>query len=60
MTIQDIKDVEVELDRFQKRLKEAKVRYLESGDCMFYGCKESASLKRSALDLKSELTKITK
>lgn len=59
MTLEDILDVEYELKRFEKRLKIAKTKIAED----FYalrGCKETASLKRSAMDLKFELTKITR
>lgn len=59
MTLEDILDVEYELKRFEKRLKIAKTKIAE--DCYaLRGCKETASLKRSAMDLKFELTKITR
>lgn len=59
MTIETINEVEKELERFSKRLQEAKTR-IQGGD--YYpcsGCKQTGALKRSALDLKNELTKLT-
>lgn len=59
MKLKTIIEVEKELERFSKRLQEAKVR-IQGGD--YYpssGCKETGALKRSALDLKNELTKLT-
>lgn len=59
MILETINEVEMELVRFSKRLQNAKVR-IASGDYYKYsGCKETAALKRSALDLKNELTKLT-
>ena len=59
MKNKDIKSVEKETKRFLKRLKSMKKRAKEDSFA-FHGCKESGALKRSALDLKMELTKITK
>lgn len=59
MSDNDIKIVESELKRFSKRLADFKKRAKED-KFAYYGCKESGALKRSALDLKMELTKITK
>ena len=59
MTIETITEVEKEVFRFMKRIDAAKTR-IKSGD--YYpssGCKETGALKRSALDLKNELTKLT-
>lgn len=59
MTLETITIVEQEVHRFMKRLDDAKVR-ISSGDYYRYsGSKETGALKRSALDLKNELTKIT-
>ena len=60
MTIQDIKDVELELKRFSKKLKEVKERYKTDRNYMFFGCKETGAIKRAAIDLKNELTKLNK
>lgn len=60
MTIETIQEIEIELARFQKRLSEAKKRIQEDNYSRYSGCKETAALKRAALDLKNELTKITK
>jgi hypothetical protein len=53
-----IEGIQFELNRFQTRL----IEY--SNRAKYYkwaqrGCKESAALRRSAMDLKNELTKIT-
>lgn len=58
MTLEDILDVEYEVVRFQKKLVAAKKRVAED-EYALRGCKETATLKRAALDLKIELTKIT-
>jgi len=58
MTLETINEVEKELERFSKRLQEAKER-IEDDSYWGRGCKETAALKRSALDLKNELTKLT-
>lgn len=59
MTLETINEVEAELLRFQKRLKAAKERIQGDNYWIFSGSKETAALKRSALDLKNELTKLT-
>lgn len=60
MTIETIIEVEKELERFSKRLQEAKTRIQGDDYYPMSGCKETAALKRSALDLKNELTKLNK
>jgi hypothetical protein len=60
MTVKVILEVEQELIRFQKRLDAAKKRISEEGYHRWSGSKETAALKRSALDLKNELTKLNK
>lgn len=59
MKIEDLKDVSLELKRFEIKLKEA-IKRASVDDFFIYGCKESGAVKRAALDLKNELTKITK
>ena len=59
MTLEHINEVELELKRFEKRLKVAKERFTEDNYAK-YGCKESGALKRGAMDLKNELTKLTR
>ena len=59
MKLEDIKDIESELKRFNSRLKAVKKRINED-QYTLYGCKETGALRRAALDLKMELTKITK
>lgn len=54
-----INDIERETERFLNRLTLLKIRLIESKNSRLYQSMERASLKRSALDLKSELTKIT-
>ena len=53
-----LREVESELKRFAKKLKEAIVEQQEADE---YGGshKKYASVKRAALDLKNELTKLT-
>jgi hypothetical protein len=51
-------EVEAETNRFLTRLKEARFRF-NADQYGASGSKESAALRRSALDLKQELTKIT-
>ncbi len=60
MTLEDILDVEFEIVRFQKKMAAAKKRIAEEGEYTLRGCKETGALKRGALDLKNELTKITR
>ena len=52
-------EIKVEVKRFSKRLEEALNR-LRNDEMAKYGCKETGAVKRAALDLKNELTKITK
>lgn len=59
MDLKQILEVQKELKRFNKRLEEMIVR-AKADSYAFYGCKESGALKRGAMDLKNELTKITK
>jgi len=59
MTLEDILDVEFEIKRFEKRLKLLKQRIEVDGDWILRGCKETGAIKRGALDLKLELTKLT-
>lgn len=60
MTVKVILEVEAEIERFAKRLEAAKTRISEEGYHRWSGSKETAALKRGALDLKNELTKLTK
>jgi hypothetical protein len=59
MNLENIISVEQELIRFQKRIQEAKKRFKEDNNAE-YGCKESGALRRGALDLKNELTRLTR
>lgn len=58
LTIETLKDVEKETRRFLKKLKAAQDRFLNDSGAR-YGTKEGGAVRRSALDLKNELTKIT-
>lgn len=51
-------EVQKETERFLERLIAARNRFSQE-EYYIRGCKESAALKRAALDLKQELTKIT-
>lgn len=59
MQLNQIEEVELELIRFEKRLQEAKKKFIEDKYAP-YGCKESGALRRGAMDLKNELTKLTR
>lgn len=59
MTIDQINEVELEMKRFFKRLQEAKKRFAADRYAA-QGCKESGALRRGAIDLKNELTKLTR
>lgn len=60
MTLESLNEVKTELARFQKKLAAAIAR-MKSDDMVRYtGCKETGAVKRAALDLKGELTKITR
>lgn len=58
MTDELLKDVELETKRFLRKLEATKKR-LKADESMKYGCKETGALRRAALDLKNELTRIT-
>ena len=51
-----LKEVKIELDRFKKKLDLA---IKEQTDNSNYSSRHFASAKRSAMDLKNELTKLT-
>ena len=59
MTYEDLITVEEETKRFLKRLDAAKTRVKEDSFVLFSGSKETGAVRRAALDLKMELTKIT-
>lgn len=50
--------IQSELNRFQSRLIDYQERAKDDPGAR-YGCKESGALRRAALDLKNELTRIT-
>jgi hypothetical protein len=58
MTLKDLLVVKAELIRFESRLEAAIVR-INVDKFALHGCKETGAVKRAALDLKVELTKIT-
>lgn len=60
MKISTLDEIENELERFKQRLDDAKKRIQGPNYYPSSGCKETAALKRSALDLKNELTKLNK
>jgi hypothetical protein len=59
MTYQDLITVEEETKRFLKKLDAAKTRIKDDNYALLSGSKETGAVKRAALDLKMELTKIT-
>jgi len=60
MTYEDLITVEEETKRFLKKLDAAKTRIKDDRFALISGTKETGAVKRAALDLKMELTKITK
>lgn len=58
LSIDLLNEVENEAKRFLKKLQNAKVRIKDDNRAV-YGCKETGAVKRAALDLKNELTRIT-
>jgi hypothetical protein len=61
MNLKDIKEVKKELARFNSRLLAVESRINGEDDMLWLtGCKETGALRRAAMDLKNELTKITK
>jgi hypothetical protein len=59
MTYEDLITVEEETKRFLKKLDAAKTRIKDDSYALLSGSKETGAVKRAALDLKMELTKIT-
>jgi len=59
MELETLKQAKQELKRFEKRLNSA-IERLTKEPTARYGCKETGAVKRAALDLKNELTNITK
>ena len=60
MSLDDLISCERESNRFLKKLKAAKKRIKEDKYALLTGSKETGAVKRAALDLKMELTRITK
>jgi hypothetical protein len=60
MNINDLIAIEAEVRRFMGKLQAAKIRIKTDATVEFSGCKETGAVKRAALDLKNELTRITK
>lgn len=58
MKVETLNEVEKETKRFLEKLKAARTR-LTSDNYAQYGSKETGAVRRAALDLKNELTKIT-
>lgn len=56
MDLQTLLNAQAELDRFQIKLKSATKAIKEN---QYYQGKETGALKRAAMDLKTELHKIT-
>jgi hypothetical protein len=53
-----LESVHIETERFLVKLEKAKAR-IDADSRSAYGCKETGALRRAALDLKNELTRIT-
>lgn len=58
MEVKTLTEIKSELKRFEKRL-DAAIARLKEDEYATYGCKETGAVRRAALDLKVELTKIT-
>lgn len=58
VTIEILNEIKAEVKRFNKRV-DAAIARLKEDSTASYGCKETGAVKRAALDLKNELTKIT-
>ena len=58
MGLKDLEDIKKELIRFKIRLDSA-IKRVREDKYALHGCKETGAVKRGALDLKMELTKIT-
>ena len=58
MTEENITEVKLEIKRFSKRL-EALEKRIKEDSMALYGCKEIGAVRRGALYLKNELTKLT-
>lgn len=59
MKIEDLNDAISEAERFLKRAKVAKAKYVsDKMTSYFYTCKEAAATKRASMDLTRALTKI--
>ena len=60
MNTEKILDVEIEMERVSKKIKDVKIRFASQGNSTFYGCAETAALKRASMDLSRALTKLRK
>jgi len=60
MELIDLLNVKEELARFNRRLLAAIKKVKEDYLVLISGCKETGAVKRAAIDLKNELTNITK
>lgn len=58
LSIDLLNEIESETKRFLKKLEKAKER-ITNDKYATHGCKETGGIRRSALDLKNELTRIT-
>ena len=59
LSIELLNEVEIETKRFLKKLTATKKR-LKEEQYAVRGCKETGAIKRASLDLKNELTRISK
>lgn len=60
MDLETLNEIQQEVERFKKRLMAAKKRIKEDSYATICGSKETGAVRRAALDLKMELTRITK
>lgn len=59
MDVKMLNEIEAETLRFLKRLTAVKTRLLKEPIAR-YGCYETGAVKRAAIDLKNELTRLNK
>ena len=58
MQLENLENIKKELARFKTRL-DAAIKRIKDDKFSICGCKETGAVRRAALDLKMELTKIT-
>ena len=60
MDIKKVHELQKEIERIQDRINAVKDKYNYYENMVEYGCKETAALKRSSMDLSRILTELRK